>query len=261
MKALVLEASWEPKPGYVVSDFEKQTGKAVVGNSLYKAPKLRPGHPDAEGRPQGRPAQDQGLRRLRLRHPLLRDRQGRLHPLSRPDQVPRRHRPRVLRRRAEVGKEVEDLQVGDMVTAEEMIWCGHCTPCRDGSPTSACNLEEIGFTIHGRLRRVHRRRQQVLLEAECPGGALRRREHGSTSWAPPWSRPAWPTTASSCAAAASSRAPTRWSTAPGRIGLAAIGLFKAAGAAKVIAFETVREAARSSGQGDGRRLRLSTPSP
>ena len=40
MKALVLDAKWDPKPAYVVSEFEKQTGKAVVGNSIYKGPRL-----------------------------------------------------------------------------------------------------------------------------------------------------------------------------------------------------------------------------
>jgi threonine dehydrogenase-like Zn-dependent dehydrogenase len=49
----------------------------------------------------------------------------------------------------EVGSEVEDLEVGDMVTAEEMIWCGHCFPCRNGFPNHCTNLEEIGFTIPG----------------------------------------------------------------------------------------------------------------
>ena len=41
MKGLVLEAKWEPKAGYVVSDFEKRTGKAITGNSVYNAPSLR----------------------------------------------------------------------------------------------------------------------------------------------------------------------------------------------------------------------------
>jgi threonine dehydrogenase-like Zn-dependent dehydrogenase len=36
-----------------------------------------------------------------------------------------------------------------MVTAEEMIWCGECVPCRNGYPNQCLNLEEIGFTIHG----------------------------------------------------------------------------------------------------------------
>jgi len=43
MKALVLDAKWEPKPGYVVSEFEKTTGKAVTGNGVYKAPTLASG--------------------------------------------------------------------------------------------------------------------------------------------------------------------------------------------------------------------------
>ena len=34
----------------------------------------------------------------------------------------------------EVGSQVQDLKLGDMVTAEEMIWCGYCTPCRNGFP-------------------------------------------------------------------------------------------------------------------------------
>jgi threonine dehydrogenase-like Zn-dependent dehydrogenase len=49
----------------------------------------------------------------------------------------------------EVGKEVKELKVGDMVTVEEMIWCGHCTPCRNGFPNHCSNLEEIGFTTDG----------------------------------------------------------------------------------------------------------------
>jgi hypothetical protein len=40
MKALVLDAQWDPKPGYVVSEFEKRTGKAISGNSIWRHPKL-----------------------------------------------------------------------------------------------------------------------------------------------------------------------------------------------------------------------------
>jgi hypothetical protein len=50
---------------------------------------------------------------------------------------------------AEVGKEVTLLQPGDMVTVEEMIWCGRCIPCRNGYPNHCTNLEELGFTIPG----------------------------------------------------------------------------------------------------------------
>jgi NADPH:quinone reductase-like Zn-dependent oxidoreductase len=49
----------------------------------------------------------------------------------------------------EIGKQVTQLKPGDMVTVEEMIWCGRCIPCRNGYPNHCTNLEEIGFTIPG----------------------------------------------------------------------------------------------------------------
>ena len=53
-----------------------------------------------------------------------------------------------------------------MVTAEEMIWCGYCTPCRNGYPNHCQNLEEIGFTIPGSVCRVSVDRAKFVLEAQ-----------------------------------------------------------------------------------------------
>ena len=36
MKGLLLKAEWDPKPTYVLSDFEKRTGKAVEGFNVSK---------------------------------------------------------------------------------------------------------------------------------------------------------------------------------------------------------------------------------
>ena len=41
MRGLVLDAKWDPKPDYVVSDWEKQTGKAITGSSIWRHPKLQ----------------------------------------------------------------------------------------------------------------------------------------------------------------------------------------------------------------------------
>jgi len=49
----------------------------------------------------------------------------------------------------ETGSAVTLLEKGDIVTVEEMIWCGRCIPCRNGYPNHCSNLEEIGFTIPG----------------------------------------------------------------------------------------------------------------
>jgi len=40
MKGLVLDAKWDPKPDYKPSDWEKETGKAVTGSSIWRHPKL-----------------------------------------------------------------------------------------------------------------------------------------------------------------------------------------------------------------------------
>jgi hypothetical protein len=40
MKALVLDAKWEPRPDYTVTPWEKETGKAITGSSVWRHPKL-----------------------------------------------------------------------------------------------------------------------------------------------------------------------------------------------------------------------------
>ncbi len=150
MKALVLEAKWEPKPGYVVSEFEKQTGKAVVGNSIYKAPHLAT---------KDLPVPKVGPKDVLLKikacgvcgsdiHMLETDKENYvLYPgLMKLPAVTGHEFSGVVQ---EVGKEVTDLKVGDLVTAEEMIWCGECKPCRGGFVNQCVHLEEIGFTING----------------------------------------------------------------------------------------------------------------
>ena len=150
MKGLVLEAEWKPRDGYVVSEFERTTGKAVTGSSIWKNPRLRLADvPEAPVGPKDV--------RLRPRacgicgsdvHFYETDKDGYMfYPgLTKfPAIIGHEFSGEVV----EVGKEVTDLRIGDMVTAEEMIWCGECVPCRNGYPNQCLNLEEIGFTIHG----------------------------------------------------------------------------------------------------------------
>jgi len=41
------------------------------------------------------------------------------------------------------------FEVGEPVTVEEMLWCGHCRPCVDGFPNNCENLNELGFNVDG----------------------------------------------------------------------------------------------------------------
>jgi scyllo-inosose 3-dehydrogenase len=150
MKGLILDAVWEPKPDYKVSDWEHETGKAITGNSIWRHPKL-----EVREKPDPKIKPDQILLEVQACGVCGSD----IH-FYETDQDDYIFYPGLTRFPAiighelagkviEVGKEVTDLGVGDMVTVEEMIWCGHCVPCRNGYPNHCTNLEEIGFTIDG----------------------------------------------------------------------------------------------------------------
>jgi threonine dehydrogenase-like Zn-dependent dehydrogenase len=51
----------------------------------------------------------------------------------------------------EVGPRVRSLRRGDIVTVEEIQWCGRCTSCRRGYFNHCDNLEELGFTTPGAM--------------------------------------------------------------------------------------------------------------
>lgn len=150
MKALALTAEWDPRPGYQVSAWEKETGKAITGNSVWRHPRL-----EVKDVPTPRIEPDQVLVRVRACGVCGSD--IHFYETDAEDYIlyPGLTRfPTILGHEfsgevAEVGSAVKDLRVGDRVTAEEMIWCGHCRPCRDGFPNQCLNLEEIGFTISG----------------------------------------------------------------------------------------------------------------
>ncbi|MEW5945290.1 MAG: scyllo-inosose 3-dehydrogenase [bacterium] len=150
MKGLVLDAKWEPKKGYRVSEFEKRTGKAVTGNSVWRSPKLGI-REVAAPRPRAREVLVEvkacGVCGSDM-HFYETDGEGYImYPgLTKfPCILGHEFSGRVV----ETGGEVADFREGDMVTAEEMIWCGECAPCRNGFPNQCRNLEELGFTIDG----------------------------------------------------------------------------------------------------------------
>lgn len=136
----------------------------------------------------------------------------------------------------EVGPGVTTVKPGDLVTAEEMWWCGECLWCRGGFPNHCINLEEMGFTVNGGFAeyivvpekyvwsinalRERYRSDEKALEA----GALV--EPTSVAYNAMFVR-------------AGGFRPGAyvviWGAGP--IGLAAIALAKAAGAARVIVFE------------------------
>ncbi len=150
MKGLVLDAKWDPRPDYKVSDWEIETRKAIAGSNVWRYPKLEVRDwPDPKVGPHDVLLEVQacGVCGSDM-HFYETDEDGYiLYPgLTRfPTILGHEFSGKVV----EVGPEVTNLKVGDYVTVEEMIWCGRCTPCRNGYPNHCENLEEIGFTIPG----------------------------------------------------------------------------------------------------------------
>ena len=150
MRGLVLDAKWEPKSDYPLSDWEVETRKAITGSSVWR-------HPTLEVRewPDPQPTPNEVVIEVQAcgvcgsdMHFYETDDEGYiLYPgLTRfPTILGHEFSGKVV----ELGSEVTLLDVGDMVTVEEMLWCGRCIPCRNGFPNHCTNLEEIGFTIPG----------------------------------------------------------------------------------------------------------------
>ena len=237
MKGLVLDAVWEPKPDYAVSEWEKETGKAITGNSIWRHPKLE--IRDWEDPKLGPKdvllaVQACGVCGSDMHFYETDEDDYILYPgLTKfPTILGHEFSGKVM----EVGKEVEILKTGDMVTVEEMIWCGRCIPCRNGYPNHCTNLEEIGFTIPGAFANYIAVDEKFCWKidaiAERIGSEERAFEVGAL-------------TEPTCVAynAMFERAggfrPGHYVSVfgAGPIGLAAIGLAKAAGAGTIAAFE------------------------
>ena len=237
MKGLVLDATWNPRPGFKVSEWEQRTGKAIAGCNRWKNPTL-----EVRDWPDPEPGPTEVVLEIRAcgvcgsdMHFYETDDDGYiLYPgLTKfPTILGHEFSGKVV----ETGREVTGLATGDMVTVEEMIWCGRCKPCRNGYPNHCTNLEELGFTIPGafadRIAVDEKFCWKIDAIAERLGDEAAAYEVGAL-------------TEPTCVAynAMIERAggfrPGHFVSVfgTGPIGLAAVGLAKAAGAGMIVAFE------------------------
>jgi threonine dehydrogenase-like Zn-dependent dehydrogenase len=241
MKGLVLEAKWDPKPDYAVTEWEKQTGKAVTGNSIWRHPKLAVrewADPTPGPREVVIAVKACGVCGSDM-HFYETDADGYiLYPgLTKfPTILGHEFSGEVV----EVGAEVAALSKGDMVTAEEMIWCGRCIPCRNGYPNQCTNLEEIGFTIPGAFANYIAMDEKFCWKIDAIAERL-----GDVEKAYDVGALTEPTCVSYNAifARAGGFKPGHYVSVfgAGPIGLAAVGLARASGASLIAAFEVSPE--------------------
>ncbi|MBL8153662.1 MAG: alcohol dehydrogenase catalytic domain-containing protein [Anaerolineae bacterium] len=152
MKALTLTADFAPKPDYHLSERERTTQRIQAGSQVWKNPRIAVGT-----QPDPTPKDDEVIIEVGAvgicgsdMHMYEAGADGYiLYPgLTRfPNILGHEFSGKV----AAVGKGVRDLKVGDLVTAEEIQWCGECISCRRGYVNHCDNLEELGFTTPGAM--------------------------------------------------------------------------------------------------------------
>ena len=150
MRAFYVEADYAPREGYVLSQREKDTGRALRGNKIWK--NIRGSVVD---RPMPACGDDQVLLKVGAagicgtdQHLLRKDADG-YTMYDGHSKYPIITGHEFSGEIVEVGKNVKKLAVGDLVSVESMHWCGQCDACRRGMFNQCKDLEEPGLTYDG----------------------------------------------------------------------------------------------------------------
>lgn len=151
MKGVFMKCDFDPKPSYVLKEYEKTTGKIYQSNQVWRNPvlQLRKDIKTPECGPKDLLIKVKSCAICGTDvHLLEHDEEGYvLYPWHAKMNIVLGHELSGIV--AEVGSEVKDFKIGDYVCTEEMVWCGECIPCRNGFPNQCEHLEEIGLTLNG----------------------------------------------------------------------------------------------------------------
>lgn len=238
MQAAVILAEWSPRADYVLTPEEERTRMARLSSSVWR-------HPRFELRQLEKPecgptdvlvkVAAAGLCGSDL-HFFETDDDGymRYPGMARFPSVPGHE---VAGEVAAIGSQVRHLQPGDLVCLDDMVVCGRCESCRRGFPNQCESLEDVGFTMNGGMAELLR-----VPEANCwkisallpRYGNDRRRVLEAGAVIEPF------TVAYNGLFECAGRIKPGGNAVvygAGPIGLAAIGLLRATGAARILVFE------------------------
>lgn len=237
MRALMVEADWEPRGSYFPEVGDKERRLARNGNLVWKNPRFR-----VVDLPEPEPGPDEVLIRVRACgvcgsdvHMYEKDDEGYMvYPGMMSTPVVTGHEFSGIVEA--VGENVVDLKPGDAVCSEEIAWCGECYACRAGRFNYCERLGELGFTFNGaHAEYVITKAKYCWPIREMLEALGEERGFQSAALVEPTSV----AYVSMFVQASFLPGASVAVIGGGPIGLAAIGLARAAGAGRVVAFETV----------------------
>lgn len=241
MQAIVMTADWDPRPGYAITEKEQLTRKATMASQVFRHPKFA-----WERVPDPAPRHDEVLLKVRAcgvcgsdTHCYEHDADGYVlfsGPVRLPCIVGHEYTAEVV----EVGPEVRHLRRGDLVAAEGMLYCGVCEACRIGKPNQCPHLDMVGFSAPGAYAEYVTARERFLWKldglAERLGDPQRACEMAALI------EPIACSFNGMFVSAGGFKPGAHVAVfGLGPIGLGAVALARAAGAATVIGFETMKE--------------------
>ncbi len=246
MRVAIVDAEFAPRSGYEITEAEKKTRKVREGNRVWRNPKLiyRTDYP------KPKPGPDEVLIKVKACgicgsdvHFLETDEEGYIiYPgLTRFPVVIGHEFSGVVE---EVGSNVQWVKPGDMVTSEEMLWCGECNACRSAYVNHCYLLNdpanmtygELGFTHDGAMAEyvVVKERYIWKINSLLNRYSSEEKAFEAGSLVEPTSV-AYHAMFVRAGGFKPGSYVVIWGAGP--IGLAAISLAKAAGAGKIISFE------------------------
>lgn len=241
MNAIVMSADWEPRAGYALTEREQQTGKATMASQVFRHPRFTP-----QVVPDPTPKPDEVLLKVRAcgvcgsdTHCYEHDPEGYVlfsGPVRLPCIVGHEYTAEVI----EVGSEIRNLRKGDLVAAEGMLYCGVCEACRIGRPNQCPHLDMVGFSSPGAYAEYVTAKERFLWKinglADRFGDAQRACEVAALI------EPIACSYNGMFVSAGGMKPGSHVAVfGLGPIGLGAVALARAAGAASVIGFETMPE--------------------
>ena len=241
MQAVVLRATWDPRADYPLTPAEQATQKATQASGVWRNPKF-----ELKQQPEPSPAHGEVVVEVGAcgicgsdTHCYETDAEGWVQfsgPARLPVIVGHEYAGRVVA----CGEGVRDIRVGQLVAAEGMLYCGVCEACRRGHVNQCPRLEMTGFSAPGAYAQQVAVHERHLWSLDALAERL-----GSAREAISWGALIEPLACSYNGIWVSAGGMLPGSHVAvygcGPIGLGAILLCRAAGAATVLAFDRIPE--------------------
>jgi threonine dehydrogenase-like Zn-dependent dehydrogenase len=156
MLGVTLIADWQPKPGFRLGAKDIEGRQTYLGSLVWRNPRL-----EVREYPIPTPGPEEVLMEVKACgicgsdvHMAQADNDGYIYypGLTGFPSILGHEFSGVV---VEAGKKAFDKRTnkpfkgGELVTSEEMLWCGQCKPCADGYPNHCERLDEVGFNVNG----------------------------------------------------------------------------------------------------------------